>query len=64
MDYLEPLKKKPLEEGENRLALCGEIYKLGAGAERVKQWVYALHFYHTSERLTADRQKKKFRMSI
>ena len=27
MDYLEPLKKKPLEEGENGLALFGEIYK-------------------------------------
>ena len=25
-----------MEEGENGLALCGEIYKLGAGAERVK----------------------------
>ena len=24
-----------MEEGENGLALCGEIYKLGAGAERV-----------------------------
>ena len=35
MDYLEPLKKKPLEEGENGLALFGEIYNYRAGAERV-----------------------------
>ena len=36
MDYLEPFKKNPLREGENGMALCDEIYKLGAGAERVK----------------------------
>ena len=35
MDLLEPFKNNPLGEGENGLALCGEIYKLGAGAERV-----------------------------
>ena len=36
MDYLEPFKKKKtLEEGENELALFGEIYNYRAGAERV-----------------------------
>ena len=37
MDYLEPFKTNPLGEGENGLALCGKIYKLGAGAEGLIQ---------------------------
>ena len=35
MDYIEPFQKKTLEEGENGLALFGEIYNYRAGAERV-----------------------------